>query len=39
MFEMIIGVIMIIAGAFGAFALSESIDEYMQNHNHVAQLD
>lgn len=33
MFEMIIGIGLITAGAFAVFALSENIDEYMLNHN------
>lgn len=39
MLEMIIGVVLIIAGGAGMFAMSEEVSDYMENHNHVTQLD
>lgn len=39
MFEMIIGLVLIIAGGSGIFAMCEEIGDYMDKHNHVTQLD
>ena len=39
MFEMIIGVALIIGGVSGIFAMCEEIGDYMENHNHITQLD
>lgn len=40
MFEMIIGIALVIAGGIGMFAMCEDIDEYMQNQNtYITQID
>lgn len=39
MFEMIIGVVLILTGGAGIFTMCEEIGDYMENHNHITQLD